>query len=82
MSATKEVNYSELAEGIGAMMESGEKGTIQYFCERTKNDDEKVVAACISMLENEGRAELLKTDEVHESCGSPIYLGVYGKTRK
>jgi hypothetical protein len=82
MCAVKEVDYSKLKESIGNIMKLGEKGTIQYFCDRTGTDDDRKVAACIAMLKSEGRAELLQTDEAHQSCGSPIYMGVYGKPPK
>jgi hypothetical protein len=77
----KEVDYSELMKSIGKLMESGEKGTVQYFCDRTGTDDDRKVAACISMLENEGKAELLKTKEVQSNDG-PVYMGIYGKPSK
>jgi hypothetical protein len=82
MSRVNSINRSELDKlknDICTLMKSGEIGTVQYFCDKTGHDDDRDVAACIGILENEGKAELLQVEEAHQSCGSPIYMGVYGK---
>lgn len=74
-------NKRNVESRLYSLIQTGEKGTVQDFCDKLNYDNPQDIEFAIARLEADNKAELLKTEVVHESDGSPVYLGVYGSPK-
>jgi len=64
------------------ILKNNRRGTVQYFCDLLKYDDDSQVAAALGALEDQGLVSMVGIATRYREDGGAIIEGVYGSSAK